>query len=106
MHAFPRACYITRRETNYFLEKRRSPADKHCVEISAIALSGLDRAQASLDQTATRLARLAGPETPGDTADLSSAMVDMLAAKDEFAVNIKMLKVADQMNGQVLDILA
>lgn len=72
------------------------------MEISAIALGGLQSAQAKFERSAARVASAGA----SDTVDLSSAAVDLLSAKNEFQLNIKMLKAADDMLKQTLDILA
>ena len=79
------------------------------MELSAIALRGLDAAQAGLDQAAGRIARVTEPASvaaPADTVDLSTAIVGLLAARQDFAVNVKVLKTADEMERQALDLLA
>ena len=79
------------------------------VELSAIAISGLDRAQATLEQTAGLLARKGAPASdnfPGDSVDLSAAAVNMLVARQNFAVQVKVLKVADTIERNALDLIA
>jgi hypothetical protein len=75
----------------------------------ATALGGLDRAQSTLERSASRLARAAttvsdGP--PVDAVDLSATVVDLLTARHEFAVNVKLLQTADDLERRALDILA
>jgi hypothetical protein len=84
-------------------------ADKRSVELSAIALSGLDRASAAFDQSARAIATAgtAAPESaPVDTVDLATAVVGMVQAREDFGANIQALRTADEMQRQVLDILA
>jgi hypothetical protein len=79
------------------------------VELSAIALRGLDAAQAGLDQSAGRIARATEPASdtgPANSVDLSTAIVGLLSARQDFAVNIKMLKTADEMELHAIDLLA
>jgi hypothetical protein len=79
------------------------------MEISAVALQGLNQAQAQVEQAGVWLASMAantGEGPPVDTADLSEAARSLLSAKNAFAVNIKLLKVADEMQSQVLNLLA
>jgi hypothetical protein len=79
------------------------------MQISAIALQGLNQAQAQVEQAGGRLASIGANTvdgTPVDTADLSTAAVSLLSAKDSFATNIKLLKVADEMQGQAINLLA
>jgi hypothetical protein len=78
------------------------------MDISAIALSGLERAQTAFDASATRLSRAALPQdTPAvDSVDLSSAVVGLMTAQNNFKVNVKVAQTADDMQRATLDILA
>lgn len=79
------------------------------MEISAIALQGLNQAQAQVEQAGGRLASIgasSGEGSPVDTADLSEAAVSLLSAKNAFATNIKLLKVANEMESQAISLLA
>jgi hypothetical protein len=79
------------------------------MEISAIALRGLDQAQAQLEQAGGQLASIGANSSdgiPADTVDLSQAAVSLLSAKNEFAANLKVLKIADELQRQTLDLLA
>ena len=73
------------------------------MEISAIALSGMQAAQTRLENTATRIAHVSEPE---DRVDLSAEMVALMESRNDFAANIKALKTADQMQQSVLDVLS
>jgi flagellar hook protein FlgE len=77
--------------------------------IFAIGLQGLEHAQASVQKTAERLAGTGAASTsPGtpDTVDISQEMVSLMQARNDFAANIRMLKTADEMQRQVMDLLA
>jgi hypothetical protein len=79
------------------------------VELSAIALQGLDSAQAALERTAVRLARTGSdtPEAaPTDTVELATAMVGLIAARQDYAVNLKVLETANEIERQAVDLLA
>lgn len=79
------------------------------MEISAIALQGLNQAQAQVEQAGGRLASVGanfGDGTPVDSADLTDATVALLAGKNAFAADIQLLKVADQMQSQAINLLA
>jgi hypothetical protein len=79
------------------------------MEISAIALQGLNQAQAQVQQAGGRLASMGASSvdgTPVDTADLTDATVSLLAGKNAFAADIQLLKVADEMQKQTLNLLA
>ena len=78
------------------------------MDISAIALGGLDRAYTQFQNAAAQVA--GAGETPSgqgaDTVDLASAAVSLVATRDDFAANIATLKAADDMQKHTLDILA
>jgi hypothetical protein len=83
------------------------------VDLSAIALQGLSRAQASVEQSASRLAKAGAASVDGaidgapvDMMDLSTEAVGLLAAQDAFALNANVLRSAEEMDRHVLDILA
>lgn len=79
------------------------------MEITAIALQGLEQAQAQLEQAAGRLSGVAAVSTDGapvDTVDLSAEMVALLSAKNDFAMNINVIKKADEMQASLMDLLA
>jgi flagellar hook protein FlgE len=79
------------------------------VELTAIALQGLDRAQAGLEKAAGRLSSIAAPpaeNAPADTIDLSAAAVGLLEARQDFAANLNVLKTADRMERKAIDLLA
>jgi flagellar basal body rod protein FlgC len=62
-------------------------------------LSGMTLADMSVTQIATRLAR---PAT--DTIDISSEMASLMAAKDSFAMDVKVAQTEDQMTKSTLSI--
>ena len=72
------------------------------MDVTAIALSGLGAAQKKLE-TASR--RVAPPGQSGDLVDLSADMVALLAAKNELAANARVIRTADEMRKQTLDLL-
>jgi hypothetical protein len=78
------------------------------MQISAIALQGLNQAQAQVDQAAGRLASIGADTSQADvdTAGLSDAAVALLAWKNAYAGDIQLLKVADKMQRQAIDLLA
>ena len=63
-------------------------------------LTGLDRAEASLNQTASRLA-----SGPADTVDLSAEIVALMEARNNFEMNTKVIQATDQMSKSLLDAL-
>jgi hypothetical protein len=64
-------------------------------------LSGMMRAETTVNQVATRLAQ---PST--DTVDLSTDSVSLMAARNEYATDVKLVQTEDQMTRSALSILA
>ena len=64
-------------------------------------LSGMTQAETTVNQIATRLAQPAS-----DTVDLSTEMVSLLSAKDNFAMDAKVAQTDDEMTKTALSILA
>jgi hypothetical protein len=78
------------------------------VDLSAIAVQGLKQSQDCFNIAASRLAApgmLSGSNT-ADSADLSTAAVAVLSAKDDFAVKLKIINAADEMQRTTIDLLA
>jgi hypothetical protein len=77
------------------------------MDLSAIALQGLDQAQTALETAASKIAS-AGTLSPdsADAVDISAEMVALLSARNMFSVNLATLKVADEVQKSVIDILA
>ncbi len=63
-------------------------------------LSGMAQAETSVNQIATRLAQ---PAT--DQVDLSTEMVSLMSARNNFAADVKLAQTEDQMTKSVLSIL-
>jgi flagellar hook protein FlgE len=79
------------------------------MEVSSIALQGLDRAQDQLNSSAARVAgagTTASAGMPVDQVDLSKEVVAQMSAKNDFAANLAMLKTADQMQQAAIDMMA
>lgn len=75
------------------------------------ALGGMEKAQSTLDQVAGRIARGTGSAVDstspnGDTVDLSSQMVALLQARNDYKTNAAVVRTADQMQKTLLDLLA
>jgi flagellar hook protein FlgE len=73
------------------------------MNITSVALTGMDMATTKLQSAANRIAGAADPQ---DSVDLSAEMVALLEARNEFAVNARVVHTADQMQANLLDILA
>jgi flagellar basal body rod protein FlgG len=73
----------------------------------SIPIQGMSRASADFDRAASNVARATVPtqkETvPEDTVSLSSSMVDLLQAKNDYSANTKTVHVMDEMNRTLLD---
>jgi len=68
------------------------------------AVQGLQRSEAQFDQIATNIAR--APFSPqGDQVDLSTQAVALLQSKNSFEANIKALKVNDEMQQTLLNMI-
>jgi flagellar hook protein FlgE len=65
------------------------------------ALAGMAQAETTVNQIAARLAQPAS-----DSVDLSTEAVSLMAAKNNFAADAKVVGVEDQMTQSALDILA
>ena len=74
------------------------------MDISSIALSGLQNATRQFDRAAAGVIRSTSVEP--DSADLSQAAVEFLASKQQFSAAIRLAHVADQMQKSTLDIFA
>jgi flagellar hook protein FlgE len=70
-------------------------------------LQGLNRAQESFDQAASKVAQPIEPNQPQqDQVSLSDAMVSMLQSANDYQANLKSLEVGNQMQKSLLNILA
>jgi flagellar hook protein FlgE len=78
------------------------------MEVSAIALQGLEHAQAQLTSSAARLAGAGTSSATGapvDNVDLSAEVVTQMSAKNDFAANFSVLKAADEMRKTAIDMM-
>ena len=79
------------------------------MDISAIALQGLQQATMQVDASAARLIAATAPPAEGmpvDSASLSEAAVALLGAKNQFSASIEVLKTANEMQKNLVNILA
>jgi flagellar hook protein FlgE len=72
------------------------------MDVSAIAIGGLEEAQSQLESTAKRIAN---PANPVDGVDLSQEAVSLMQARTDFQANLATLKVNDQMLHSLFDVL-
>lgn len=79
------------------------------MDISAVALQGLDQASAQLDSAATQIASMGAGSPDGanlDVVSLSEEMVALMSAKTLFSANLSTLKTADQVQQSTIDLMA
>jgi flagellar hook protein FlgE len=79
------------------------------------ALQGWNNAESLLNKAASQIARgpaavtaanpSSGSATPADTLNLSDSMVALLQARNNGEANLKTIRVADEMDQDLLDIL-
>jgi hypothetical protein len=86
-------------------------ADKDVEEVFmdlSIPLSGMQTASAAFDSAARSItqASVSAPSGPGDSADLSSAVVGLLAAKLSFFANEKVASIEDNLTKNEISVLA
>lgn len=77
--------------------------------ISAIALQGLQQADAQLTNAASRIASAAALSPDGsnvDVVDISAEMVALLSARNQFSVNVATLKVANEVQQKAVNLIA
>ena len=73
------------------------------------ALEGMQASETQLDTTAARIASYpfaVPPANTGDTLDLSTDMVNLLQARDNFAADVKVAQTADEMQESTISMLA
>ena len=78
------------------------------MDISAIALQGMQQADSSLNRAAAKIASF-GTQSPDaavvDTVDLGAEVVALMSAKDAHSVDLKVLKTAEEIQAEVADLL-
>ncbi len=84
------------------------PIEPH-MDISAIALQGLEQANVPLNDAAVNLASAAALSPDGsnvDTVDISAEIVALLSAKNQFSVAAATLKTANEVQKNAVDLIA
>jgi len=76
------------------------------MDFSAIALQGLEQAQAQMVNAVSGLAGAAASGLPLDTVALSEEAVALSSAKTNYSANLTVLPTADQMDKQATDLMA
>lgn len=77
------------------------------MDVSAIAVQGLQQADAQLETAAAKIANAsaASPDgAPLDVVDLSAEMVVLMSAQNLFEANLATIKTNDQMQNALVDI--
>lgn len=68
-------------------------------------LSGMLAAQDQVERSASRIGRLPAAEAGGDSIDLSTEMIALLKARDDFAADVKAQEVMDETTQSALDLV-
>jgi hypothetical protein len=79
------------------------------MDLSVIALGGLQQAAAQLEKAATRIASFGAGSPDGvnvDTVDLSAEIVALMSAKNQTSLNLGTLKIADEIQKNTIDMIA
>ena len=79
------------------------------MDISSIALQGLEQAQLQLQSAASQLSSAttaSSAGSPADTVDLSVAAVSMISAKEQSSTSVDAMKIADEVQKTLLSLLA
>jgi hypothetical protein len=79
------------------------------MNISSIALQGLANAESQADAAASALAspNALAPNSPGPSiSSVAADMVSLTSAQDQEAMNIEVLKTADEIQQNPLDVMA
>jgi hypothetical protein len=74
------------------------------MDLSAIALQGVQQAEAQLQQAATAIAGAAS--SGGDTVDISAQVIALSAAQNQTSVNLSALQAAGEIQQSSIDIMA
>jgi len=75
----------------------------------SIALAGLEQADTQLDAAASQIAQSGAATDSGgnpDVVDLSAEMVALTTAQNQFNATLETLNVADQVQQNLLDVMA
>ena len=79
------------------------------MDVFTTALGGLNRAQDQFEKAGGKLAsaaQLSSGSGPVDVADLSETAVSLLATKNDFTANVQVLKTADDIQRETINLLA
>lgn len=79
------------------------------MDLSAIALEGLQQANTQLEKAATRIASFGAASSDGvnvDTVNLSVEMVALMSARNQTSVDLSILKTATEIKKNLIDLMA
>jgi flagellar hook-associated protein FlgK len=76
------------------------------MDVMSAALSGMNQAQGTLEKAAQRISTAGTNQTPGDSVDLSTEMVNLIGARQQFSASVGVAHVADEMQKSLLDMMA
>jgi flagellar hook protein FlgE len=76
------------------------------IDAISSALGGMQRNQEAFGRHADRIARSGLEPAGGETIDLSRELTGAMAARRGYEANLTVIRVADDMVGSLLDILA
>jgi flagellar hook protein FlgE len=74
------------------------------MNVLGAALGGMQDAQSRFEKAAEKIA--GAPIQPSDSVDLSTDMVEMLAARNQYLSNARVVQTGDDMQKKLLNILA
>jgi hypothetical protein len=84
-------------------------ADRRDMDLSAIALQGLQQADVQLNAAATKIASFGASSPDGagrDSVDLSAEVVALMSARNQTAANLVNLHAASEMQKNIIDLMA
>jgi flagellar basal body rod protein FlgF len=79
-------------------------SDKEVMDVLGAALGGMQDAQGRFEKAAERIACASTQST--DSVDLITDMVEMLAARNQYLSNARVIQTGDDMQKKLLNILA
>lgn len=74
------------------------------MNVLGVALGGMQDAQSRFEKAADRIAGV--PTQPTDSMDLGTEMIEMLAARNQYQSNARVIQTSDDMQRKLLNILA
>lgn len=75
------------------------------VGAGSAALAAIQRSRLDADAASERIVEALDPQAPADVTDIASGSVELSLAEVAVQANVKVLKVQQQMLGQLLDLI-